>query len=72
MLVLTVLVILAILGGVGLGSHLADKEGVKIFFLGEGYHQRTDNGQAILNIVMITFTTVIFMMLPASYILMMM
>lgn len=72
MLVLAVLVILAILGGVGLGSHLADKEGIKIIFLGKGYHQRTDNGQSILNIVMITFTTVIFMMLPASYILMMM
>lgn len=72
MLVLAVLVILAILGGVGLGSHLSDKEGVKIIFLGKGYLQRTDNGQSILNIVMIAFTTVIFMMLPASYILMMM
>ena len=72
MLVLAVLVILAILGGVGLGSHLADKEGIKIFFLGKGYLHRTDNGQAMLNIVMITITTVIFMLLPASYIMMMM
>ena len=72
MLVLAVLVILAILGGVGLGSHLADKEGIKIFFLGQGYLQRTDNGQAVLNIVMIIITTVIFMLLPASYMMMMM
>ena len=70
MLVLAVLVILAILGGVGLGSHLADKEGVKIFFLGKGFLQRTDKGQAVLNIIMITVTTVIFMLLPASYIMM--
>ena len=70
MLVLAVLVVLAILGGVGLGSHLADKEGVKIFFLGKGYLQRTDNGQAMLNIVMITITTVIFMLLPVSYMMM--